>query len=301
MAYNSNGNEDYNDYSGENSAEENVSNLSIPIQDTKAQTLKAEIKQDVTKEIQTQIKTEIQAATSPLGSVTGYFSIGAITLSVVSILLLIVMRNALVSKINKLTTISNSQKEAISKLNSELMAAKNEIRTLKRSSETSMSRYEVENFPPPPKMQTPPPVQVQAQPSLHDKLKDFIEDFNALADFKGVEYRKRREEFFAKYQIKGFTCQNFNERMNNPNLEPVFESLPNPINCDYWAYEISSDKFAVVPNIKDYNENCHIPRAMIEVFNSNFAGGIYANIRVLNPAIFNGMWHLDEKGELVLS
>ena len=313
MAYKPNESEDvFEEYSApqrETDSDNNSeSSVNISIQDTKLQNIKTEIKQDLTKEFQTQIQTEVQAATAPLGNITGYVTSGAIALSVISILVLIVIRNEVISAIKKLKLTVNSQKETIEKLTNELNVAKSEIRTLKNSSEISMPRYvsenlssvhELENSPQSQKIQAPP--QFTTSPSLNDKLKEFMEKFNALADFRGSERIKLREEFFNKYQIKGFSCQNYNELMNNPNLEPKFETLSNPINCDYWAYEISSDKFAVVPNVKNYNENYHIARAMGIVFNSNFVEGNYSNIRVKNPEIFSSMWHLSEKGELVLS
>lgn len=299
--------EDSNTHTSEETTDNSESSLHIPIQNAKLQNMKTEIKQELTKEFQTQIQTEVQSATAPLGNVTGYVTIGAIALSVISILVLLVIRSVLISKITRLTTIVNAQKENIGKLTDELTVIKSDIRTLKNSSE--FSRYGVENTPPrydlgnsqPIQTMQAPPVQAPSAPSMQDKLNDFTKEFNLLSGFSGYELRKHREEFCNKYQIKGFSCKNFNERMNNPNLEPKFESSSNPVNCDYWAYEISSDKLAVVPNVKNYNENYHIPRAMVVVFNSNFAGGNYSNISVKNPAIFNGMWNLSEKGELVLS
>ena len=296
--------ENQNPYDEENpdsqQSSQNANNLLQKAQEFNE--LKTKIAQDLQGDIQTQVQTQIQAANQPFGSNTGYVVVGALAVSVISILLLIVIKSALQSQMNKLTSHSKSQKEEIEKLTDELKAAKNEIRTLKSRLENFEVKpnYEtpapVYSAPPPERVQTPAPVY-----SEKESFQDFVNECNSLASIRGPEQRKRREEIFAKYQVKGFNCKNFNERMNNPNLEPEFETSQSPANCEYWAYEVSSDKFAVVPNVKNYNGNYHGARAMGYVFNSNFRDGNYASVRVVKPAIFSGMWRLDEKGELVLN
>ena len=147
------------------------------------------------------------------------------------------------------------------------------------------------------KIETPPPS------NLLDKRKDFINDFNALNNFAPNEKRVKRNEFFNKYQIRAFNCKNYNERMNNPALKPEFEITTQAINGEYWAYEIGSNTFAIAPNVKSYNYNCHVARAMGEVFDSNFVSGFYSNIQLERAAEFinSGQnWTLVKKGKLIL-
>ena len=270
----------------------------IPLQIPQIQNIKDEIKKDLQAEMQTQIQT----ANSSLDNVTGYLAIGALAISVISILLLIIIKSSLQSRMNKLTTLFNMQRDELSKVTDELKVTKNEINRLKNHIENlEMKLSKVEEIPErQPQSYVSPPIQLKKTPP-EDKFKDFISDFNALKGVRGSEQIKLREEFLSKYKIKGFNCKNFNERMNNPSLEPEFETSQSPASCEYWAYEDSNETFVVLPNVKSYNENYHVARAMSFVFDSNFENGNYSNIRVIKPAIFRSNLQLFEKGELVLS
>ena len=261
------------------------------------------------KDIKNMIQQQIEPATAPFGSNTGYVAVSGIVLSLLVVIILLLIRNSLLSRINNLTKDFKELKEK----NSRFANLDKEIATLSGENYELRNRLEsLEN-----KIKNTPTVEPRPQvnfqkaaspyaaapppPTLLDKCKDFIADFNALNNFAPNEKRVKRNEFFNKYQIRAFNCKNFNERMNNPALEPQFEIAAQAINGEYWAYEVESNTFAVVPNVKNYNDNYHGARAMVFVFDSNFSGGNYANIRVVKPAIFKGMWQLGEKGELVLS
>lgn len=255
------------------------------------------------KDIKNMIQQQIEPATAPFGSNTGYVAVSGIVLSLLVVIILLLIRNSLLSRINNLTKDFKELKEK----NSRFANLDKEIATLSGENYELRNRLEsLEN-----KIKNTPTVEPRPQvnfqkaapppPTLLDKCKDFIADFNALNNFAPNEKRVKRNEFFNKYQIRAFNCKNFNERMNNPALEPQFEIAAQAINGEYWAYEVESNTFAVVPNVKNYNDNYHGARAMVFVFDSNYSGGNYANIRVVKPAIFKGMWRLGEKGELVLS
>lgn len=259
------------------------------------------------------IDTKIDTETAPFGSNTGYVAISGIVLSLLVVIVLLLIRNSLLSRINSLTKDFKELKEKNSRLanldkdiatlsgeNYELRKRVESLENQIKSSQNVESRSPV-NFQKAAPFTASPYAAAPPPPTLLDKCKNFIEDFNALNNFAPNEKRVKRNEFFNKYQIRAFNCKNFNERMNNPSLEPEFEIAAQAINGEYWAYEVESNTFAVVPNVKNYNDNYHGARAMVFVFDSNFSGGNYANIRVVKPAIFKGMWRLGEKGELVLS
>ncbi len=282
--------------------------ITVPVQNQQAAASPSFSEND----IQNMIQQQIEPATAPFGSNTGYVAVSGIVLSLLVVIILLLIRNSLLSRINNLTKDFKELKEK----NSRFANLDKEIATLSGENYELRNRLEsLEN-----KIRNTPSVEVRPQvnfqkappltaspyaapppPTLLDKCKDFIADFNALNNFAPNERRGKRNEFFNKYQIRAFNCKNYNERMNNPALEPQFEIAAQAINGEYWAYEVESNIFAVVPNVKNYNDNYHGARAMVFVFDSNFSGGNYANIRVVKPAIFKGMWRLGEKGELVLS
>ncbi len=280
--------------------------------------IKTEIQKNLQKELQTQIQTQIDAATAPLGSTTGYIATAALVISILSIFIFLLLRSGLNSRINSFITKFNNRAEIdeIASLKNDLKILRSENRelrmrleslenkpaqtyistpapavTLQKSPALTLQKSSVQNYP----AKTPPP------PTLLDKYADFISEFNELnaKEMTGYEKQSARQNFVSKYNVKFFSCVNYNERMNNPNLEPEFAQQSGK--GDYWAYEVEADTFAVVPNVSSYTENLHVARAMGEVFNSNFKDGNYSNIRVVKPAIFKGMWRLAEKGELVLS
>lgn len=137
--------------------------------------------------------------------------------------------------------------------------------------------------------------------TAEDKCSDFVNDFNALSVKSGFELNEAKKEFMRKYNVRAFTCINFQERMNEPIPPPTFGSPSSGQTADLWAYEFDAGLFAVVPNVKTYTENHHSARAMGEIFRSNFAKGTYSKIRVEKPAVFKGMWNFEKQGELVLS
>ena len=282
--------------------------VSVPIPQTSAPPLTEEYIQNM---IQDTIQPKIEAATAPLDSNTGYIAISGVVLSLLVVIIMLLMRNGLLSRINSLTRDFKELKDKtakIAELNKDIATLSGENYELRKRVESLENQ--IRNTP---TVETRQQINFQksapfaastyaaAPPTLLDKCKDFINDFNALNNFAPSEKRVKRTEFFNKYQIHAFNCKNYNDRMNNPALEPQFEIAAQAINGEYWAYEVENNTFAVVPNVKNYNDNYHGARGMVFVFDSNFSGGNYANIRVVKPAIFKGMWRLGEKGELVLS
>ncbi len=131
---------------------------------------------------------------------------------------------------------------------------------------------------------------------------DFLRDYNIWqSKTDGFEKNNARKDFIAKYKVRYFNCVNFNERMNQPKLPPIFEESSS--SGDYWAIQTAENIFKVVPNVKSYNDNYHVARAMCEVFNSNFDAGNYSNIQLERAAEFTNSgknWTLIRKGKLIL-
>ena len=114
---------------------------------------------------------------------------------------------------------------------------------------------------------------------------DFLRDYNIWqSKTDGFEKINARKDFIAKYKVRYFNCVNYNERMNQPKLPPIFEE--SPASGDYWAIQTAGNIFKVVPNVKSYNDNYHVARAMCEVFDSNFDAGNYSNIQLERAAEF---------------
>ena len=131
---------------------------------------------------------------------------------------------------------------------------------------------------------------------------DFLRDYNIWqSKTDGFEKINARKDFIAKYKVRYFNCVNYNERMNQPKLPPIFEE--SPASGDYWAIQTAGNIFKVVPNVKSYNDNYHVARAMCEVFDSNFDSGNYSNIQLERAAEFTNSgqnWTLIRKGKLIL-
>ncbi len=152
----------------------------------------------------------------------------------------------------------------------------------------------------------PPKIQHLATNTVNVEYfgEDFLKDYNVvLSKTDGYEKQSARKNFIAKYNVRFFNCVNFNERMNNPNVEPVFEENSAAQRGDYWAIPISGNTFKVVPNVNSYTENYHVARAMGAVFDSNYINGSYSNIQLERAAEFTNSgqnWILTKKGKLIL-
>lgn len=143
----------------------------------------------------------------------------------------------------------------------------------------------------------------QQAPTSNDS--GLVANFNRLADKKaGYELNQARKEFVSKYNVRAFSCVNYEERMNEPIPPPKFSDSESAFSGEYWAVPLTPTQFAVFPNVKTYTNNVHATRAMGEVFKSNFATGrTYSEIIVNVPAIFDYLgtsWHLKRQGVLQL-
>jgi len=251
-------------------------------------------------DIQQQI-TEVKGDTELFGINTGNILIGSLVLNVILLLLVIVIRlgslkadDALRQKINKQRDTLESLSDDVRSLKREL-SRKNDFPVVNIApAPRNVEIPGIAAFPSSEKMMPPPP-----EPD--DKYKNFIEDFNGLSNQKGFAAKDEAEKFVRKYNIRAFSCTNVADRMNDPIPPPVFAEAP-VNNADFWAYEFEAGVYAVVPRIKNYTTNYHSDRAVGEVFSSNFnKGNTYSKIFVKKPAIFKGMWNLQQKGELELS
>ncbi len=133
---------------------------------------------------------------------------------------------------------------------------------------------------------------------------EFVEAYNALAQRKltGFEARDARNDFGRRFGVRAFSCANFEQRMNRPDLPPVFADEPNIANGEYWAMPCSGGLYVVVPCMKTYEARNHSEGGMKEAFHSNFENGrTYNVITVIKPAIFQEGWKILRQGKLQLS
>lgn len=254
-------------------------------------------------DFQNKTSQQLEDKTSLFGMNTGDILAGSI---VFELLLIVIIFLCFRSNQKELSKRLKKQAEKIDDLT-------RNIEQLERNAERAKNIAPLVNQPAPPpfvvkeipKFNAPRPIErvPESRPlTPEDKYKDFVRDFNTLAGQTGFDLKQSRNDFTQKYNIRTFSCVNFEARMNEPVPSPVFDSANSLSNPDYWAYEFTPGIFAVVPNVKTYSDNHHSARAMGEVFSSNFTPGrTYNKIHVNKPAIFNGMWNLEKQGELKLS
>ena len=149
------------------------------------------------------------------------------------------------------------------------------------------------------------PMQSTAATAEPGSVKDFVARYNALPSEGGIADRDARKTFLQDFSIQGFSCANYEERMSNPKVAPRYEEAE-VMRADYWAKQVQSDLYAVVPSAKlTYDSAHHAAGGMMEAFDSNFAPGhTYRQIRVETPAYFlkcGGRWRVRKKGRLRLS
>lgn len=242
----------------------------------------------------------------PFGDATGFVAAGAIALIVLLAIALIVLSRSLSGKIH--TRVS---KEKFAKLDATVKAQSDEIKRLRGEIDVlkeSIKRAEAATTVPKEAAPKIAPVRAAAPketappaPTIADEYGEFVAEYNALQKKTGLEARTAKQDFIKKFAVKAFNCTNFEARMNDPALAPVFSDAESPAMGRYWAYAVRGDIFAVVPNINPYEAQNHTAGAMGEVFASNFANGsTYRSIAVVKPALFKGEWQLDERGELKL-
>lgn len=252
----------------------------------------------------TEVQAQIAANDFPLGSVAGYISIAAVSLALVAIMLCIVLCKENSSRIDKMReNHSNQLKDAdkkISDLRNKIADLERRVGELKFAQKNNSAVGE-KIIPPPAKkiIEFTP-----AQKVGGNKFDDFLNEFNALLKLDGqdVDLRRAVNEFIQKFKVRAFNCTNAELRVDEPIPPPKFEEAASARSGNYWAFEFEAGTFAVVPKIKNYNNNIHFQQAMGEVFESNFtSGGSYDKIFVSKPAIFKGEWILQDRGALLLT
>ena len=250
----------------------------------------------------------------PLGLSVGDVALGSIVLAIILLLILILTLIRLFSAFNKIDTLesrlenqSNKSQEMskkISSLENELQKLKTDNENQRRINEQNFLEIQSVNRFPQPQTSMSNSYAPPSTPS--EKFQDFVDNFNRLVQqisSSGDPFEAKRisNEFMRRYEIKEFSCVNFEARVSEPVPPPQFNLSKNG---DFWAYEYEPGIFAVVPSItvRNYRDNYHNQRAMGDVFNSNFeTGRTYGRIFVNRPAIFKGMWNLSKKGSLELS
>ena len=141
-----------------------------------------------------------------------------------------------------------------------------------------------------------------AVPSWETRARKFAAAYNQFLQTKvsGTGARNLKERFLQKHQIVGFSCVNYADRMSNPNIQPLFQINENQKEAHYWACPLGGNLYAVVPNSREYEMRKHTTVGYGKVFRSNYAGGVYHSITVIQPAIFRELV-LQRPGRLLLS
>ena len=135
----------------------------------------------------------------------------------------------------------------------------------------------------------------------------FVGEYNELQQRGSFEQRTQRDAFIKKYEMCGFSCQNFERRLNHIEDAPIFADNESIADSQLWGFRpAGAGVYLAVPNkYKGYNEIMHTTGALGEIFESNFQSGMtYKKIEVRMPATFtraNGRWKLNAKGRIMLS
>lgn len=148
------------------------------------------------------------------------------------------------------------------------------------------------------------PSQSVSEKTEQEHVVSFVAKYNALPS-EGITARDVRRDFFQEFSVQGFSCDNYAERISNPNAALCYVEAE-VIGADYWAMHVKDGFYAVVPNAKlAYDSVRHETGGMMFAFDSNFAAGhTYRQIRVETPAFFlkrGGRWSVAKKGRLRLS
>ena len=136
--------------------------------------------------------------------------------------------------------------------------------------------------------------------------------YNQMPQEKTISNRSSIKQLLSQYNVVGFSCQNYEKRVNSPDLPPVFVESKSPVNGDFWAFPVNeradNNGYYVFPNkYIAYEEYRHTAGAYGYAFNSNYSvmdGKVYKVIQSSRPAIFvkTGVnWALKWKGILQLS
>lgn len=145
----------------------------------------------------------------------------------------------------------------------------------------------------------------EPKPVVTDEMRyrEFIaayNDFRASLDALGLNAVKAQDAFYAKWHVRGLSCTNYEARMSDPALAPVFAAQESARDAQYLAYPLADDRYAVVPNAGDYTDGLHAQAGGKEAFRSNYDGRTAENLIVLRPAIFSPVNVIAEPGELRL-
>ena len=140
-----------------------------------------------------------------------------------------------------------------------------------------------------------------AVPSWETRARTFAAAYNQFLQTKvsGMGARNLKERFLQEHQIVGFSCVNYEDRMSNPDIQPLFQINENQKEAHYWACPLGGNLYAVVPNSREYEMQKHTTVGYGKVFRSNYAGGVYHSITVIQPAIFRELV-LQQQGQLQL-
>ena len=215
------------------------------------------------------------------------------------------------SKLERFQRSNNKDTEQERDLQEELFALKKEFYSIRDKFNESAPRPSAPMQSSEPVRKTymqPPAVQPMPQErpvrTMEDEYRDFVSAYNQIrsSSTNYAQSQQLRKEFQNKFPILAFSCVNYQQRMNNPSLPPEFSSVETPAKAEYWAFDLGNHTYAVVPNLKGYEESVHEAGAMGIVYESNYrAGNSYRNITVDRPAIFEAGWTLRTKGKLTLS
>lgn len=208
-------------------------------------------------------------------------------------------------RLNELENKTTSNIKRVEGLNEKINKHHNDLSQLSNSS-INQTNKEPERIISP-IIKTQEQIALEQHRALKNLWKPFINEYNQLSYNKTNSFQDKtdRKNFVQNNNVKSFSCENYENRLRNPNLPIKLESVE-PSNGMYWAYPLKDNLFAVVPNLKTtYEPQLHETAGMKEAFKSNFeSGSTFSRVIVKTPAIFdytNGIWTLKKQGEIELS
>ena len=177
---------------------------------------------------------------------------------------------------------SNSNKSAeIARMQSDLKRVKKSLSTLEENFRQLRQPQIVSDVPPvePFGINLSESRPMNASPfNAQEPWSDFAEDYNELAKEMSKPGKLKRCERFIRDN---------NLRILTYGGALTFRPAIDVKDSSYWAFKISGDEFAVVPNpMNPCDEDLHEHGGLKEIFALNYQSGIYNKYSVKLPAIF---------------
>ena len=248
---------------------------------------------------------EISAWLEPTGEYTGIMTVGLpFAFLILSVVAAYIFSSSKVDKrefqrhLSERKNSGFNESEIIERQSAEINELRQAVRRLESQIENANNRR-VEDFP---RQNSRIENSFVGISPANSNSQNFLQEFNKLSNFQGFEFTEAKRNFIQMFNVKTFSCKNYEERIRNPKLQPIFGIDSTPVDGGFLAHQIGNDLYEVVPNLKVYANEHHVQATMRDFFDSNFTPGqTYRNISVIKPALVTAAWQVKSKGELRLS